>query len=186
MYNLKKKFYDGNDESIIEKGYSGLSTFGVIMADIKAIIGIIIGIILLIAGIICIRNKTHRTSTVNGIILNTSCVNSTNKSSVANYNCSFDAKYTINGKDFTKHFDTTDSDYKNNNDTIVLYYDPSNIDDISTMSDNLHVIGWFLIILAILIAISSIVWAVLANKFKPVAAISGLESGFDMLTGRGF
>ena len=54
------------------------------------------------------------------------------------------------------------------------------------MSDNLHGIGWGLLILGIVIIMFSILWAYLANKYKPVAAAEGIFSGVNMLAGRGF
>jgi hypothetical protein len=178
--------YDGADQTMSEDLYSGVSTFGVIMSDIKAVVGIIVAIILISLGIYFVRSKSHRTSTVDAVLSNTNCVNSNNGSTMSNFDCSFDATYTIDGKEFKKHFNTPQSNYKGNNDTITLYYDPSDNNDISPSSDNLHFIGWFLIVFAVIIAISSILWAFLANKYKPVAAASGVLSGINMITGRGF
>ena len=54
------------------------------------------------------------------------------------------------------------------------------------MSDNLHGFGLGLLLMGIIIIIFSILWAYLANKYKPVAAAEGVFSGVNMLAGRGF
>jgi hypothetical protein len=41
--------------------------------------------------------------------------------------------------------------------------------------------GWLFIGLGLLVSISGVVWAYLANKYKPIAAVSGTVSGIEML-----
>ena len=67
-----------------------------------------------------------------------------------------------------------------------MWYDPNNNTNIDIMSDNLHALGGGLLILGIFVIVFAILWAYLANKYKPVAAAEGVFSGVNMLSGRGW
>ena len=168
--------------------YSGVASFGVIMSDIRAIFGTFIGLIIIIVGIGMIIKKSFRTSTLIGNIKSSDCVeviyaNSNN----IEYNCNFTVNYSIGDKIQTKNFIDNYSNKKYNpNDTITLWYDPDNSNNIDIHSDNLHPIGWGLLIIGVIIIVSSILWAYLANKYKFVGALEGVLTGINMIGGRGF
>lgn len=61
-------------QSTGSKIYSGVSTFGMIMADFKAIIGTVIGIIMIIAGIVFIRRQGVYTQQGTGIVNQNTCL----------------------------------------------------------------------------------------------------------------
>ena len=163
--------------------YSGTATFGVIMSDLKAVFGVIIGIIFIAVGIYLIVKKVKRTATVDAVITNVICKQTVQQSNNdVEYSCTFDATYTIDGKSTTKNLSSLPSLEKLvDGATITLYYDPNNNTDISTESGNYHFFGWMFIGLGLLVSISGVVWAYLANKYKPIAAVSGAVSGIEML-----
>ena len=178
----KRNILDGSDDQI----YSGVATFGVVMSDIKAVVGSIIGLIMIIAGISFIVKKSFRTNTVDGTVKTSNCSEVIENNNIT-YSCDIGIEFTINGKTQTKSFKDSKSYKKYEvNDTVTLWYDPNNNTNIDIMSDNLHGIGWGLLILGIVIIMFSILWAYLANKYKPVAAAEGIFSGVNMLAGRGF
>jgi hypothetical protein len=162
--------------------YSGTASFGVIMSDLKAVFGVIIGIILISVGIYLIVKKVKRTSTVNATIANVNCVQTKQSNNDVEYSCKFDATYIIDGQTITKNLSSLPiNEELVEGSTITLYYDPNNQTDISTDSGNFHIIGWLCIAFGLLISISGVVWAYLANKYKPVAAVSGAITGIEML-----
>ena len=176
----KYKLDSGTGDDI----YTGVSTFGVIMSDIKAIIGSIIGLIAIIAGIILIVKKSTRTSTVDGIVIDSICDEVINNSNT-HYKCGIDIEYTINNKTTTKNFkDLNSNQFYQLGDTVTLWYDPNDVTNIDILSDNLHVFGWGLLIFGVCIIFFSILWAYLANKYKPVAAAEGVLSGINLISGR--
>ena len=163
--------------------YSGTASFGVIMSDLKAVFGVIIGIIFIAVGIYLIVKKVKRTATVDAVITTVKCTQINEKSNNdVEYSCKFDATYTIDGKSMTKNLSSLPSLQELvEGSTITLYYDPNHNTDISTDSGNYHLFGWLFIGLGLLVSISGVVWAYLANKYKPIAAVSGAVSGIEML-----
>jgi uncharacterized membrane protein len=181
-YRKRQSLADaGTDDNI----YTGVSTFGVIMADIKAVIFSIIGIILIVAGILMMIKKSHRTSTISGTVKVTDCTEVIDNKNIY-YECGIDVEYTINGKTQTKHFIDSNSQKKYAvGDTVTLWYDPNDNSNINIMSDDLHGLGLIFLIVGIVVIIFSILWAYLANKYKPVAAVEGVFTGANIITGRG-
>lgn len=179
---IHRRNMDGSDDQI----YTGVATFGVIMSDIKAVVGSIVGIIMIIIGIFFMFKKSFRTNTLVGTIKTSNCSEIIENNNI-NYNCDFSVEYNINGKIQSKPFTDTNSYKKYTvNDTITLWYDPNNNTNIGIMSDNLHSLGIGLIILGIIIIIFSILLAYLSNKYKPVAAAEGIFAGVNMIAGRGW
>jgi len=176
-------------ESTGDQIYSGVSTFGVIITDIKTVFGIIIGIIMVAIGIYLVRKKPVRTSQVAGVVTNSpNCIyKSSNNANDMGINCPVTLSFTASdGKKYNSNFTTDDGIQYKNGDQINIFYDPNDPKNNGQMSDNLKGVGWFLIVLAILIVISSIIWVILVNKYKPVAAFAGGMEGLNLLGGRGF
>jgi hypothetical protein len=180
--DTNKSYDSGTGDDI----YSGIATFGVVMSDIKAIMGSFIGIILIVVGIGMIIKKSFRTLTLIGTVKSSNCTEIIDSNNI-HYNCDFTVEYNVEGKTQTKSFSNTYSYKKYNvNDIITLWYDPDNTSNIDISSDNLHSLGWGILILGVIIIISSIIWAYLANKYKAVAALQGVLTGVNVIGGRGF
>lgn len=170
-----------SDKSVGDQIYSGVATVGVVMSTVKAIFGSIIGIILLIVGIILVTKKSVRTEKVFATIKKIIKCNQINDNKKISYSCTFTASYIINDKEYTNTFTSTGNIEKTENETITLYYNPNNLNDISIDSDNLHILGWILIVSSILLISILITWAYIAHKYKPIAALSGTVSGIEMV-----
>jgi hypothetical protein len=166
------------------KIYESSVDFGKIIADIKAVIGTIFGIILIGIGIAMANSKPNRIiSTIGTINNNPNCVvvNYNNKTGESSFSCSIDVSYTINGQNLNKTFKTTGQPYFKN-DMVTLYYDPNNISNIDMYSDDVRGIGYFLIILGLILIISSITWAYLANRFEFAAALTAGTTATSMFS----
>lgn len=163
--------------------YTGAAEYGKVMAIIKAAIAIVIGTIFIAVGIFLAVRKTNRTSFVSGTIINIpTCVeNGTNKS--INWNCNIIIQYVINGKTYKTPLNTNGNIHYLTGQTVDLYYDPNNITDIDMGTDNTHVIGYFIIVIAAITMIISIIWAYLATRYKSIAAVEGAYDAIDMVGG---
>jgi hypothetical protein len=175
-------------ESFGSEVYTGVADFGVIIADLKAIGGIIIGLIFIGIGIYLLVQKITRTATVTGIVLNpanatlctqNSTTTTTNSGSNTNtyYTCNFNVKYTVNDVDYKSLQRTNGSSQYFGGESIDLWYNPDNPNDASTSYDYSHGVGWVLIVIGVVIALSGIIWAWLANKYKIIGAYEGATTG---------
>lgn len=158
---------------ILDNVYSATSDFGKINAIISAFIVTIIGIFMIIVGIIFIKNKSILTSNSTGIIkLNSDCVQNTN-TWTCNMDVSFkDTKgdlYTIN------NLQSYDENKYINGGNITIYYDPNNPNNAKLQTDNKHIIGYFLVSIAIFIIIISWITVWLSQKYKIFAAAEGVN-----------
>jgi len=180
-------------QSTYSKIYSGTASFGAIMSDIKAIIGTVIGIIMIIVGIVLLRHKQKETMKGTAIITNTNpCSVSASKDDkgnpVINWTCNINATL-LND-------DGTQSNYSNiinagniqsstppyeYGQKISVWYDPNNKGNFSLTSDDYSVVGWFLIGFGIVAIIGSWVWAYFANKYKVIGAYEGVSTGVDFV-----
>ena len=167
-------------QSTDDKIYTGTVTFGRIMADIKAIVGTLIGLVAIAIGIFMVKTKYTKTKTTQSTISDVKCNQITLNSGNSTWNCKFTASYTIDNNKYTKQLSSDNQLFEGSE--ITLYYNPNNINEISTEKDIAHVIGWFCIGFGVLIIISSIVWAWLANRYKVVAAVGGVQSGLSIFS----
>ena len=162
--------------------YTGLAGFGKIEAVFGAIVITFIAIVLFIIGIILLLHKTNRTKTTTATIISASCDKDPDN---YNFDCSLKINYTINSTQYKNVEISTinDINYQESftqGEEIKVFYDPRNPTNVSTKSDNNHVIGWILIILAIIIVIISWFWVWITKKSKPVAAAGGVMGIADL------
>ena len=133
--------------------YSDVASFGVLAADIRLIIIIVISVIMIIIGISIVAQKVKRSKIVSGTITNSNCIEEQNTDSSGHttkyYNCTITVKCNINGTDVTPNFTITSFEKYVKDQKIDLYYDPNDITNINTFQDNYHFWGWLIIIIAI-------------------------------------
>ena len=191
-------------QSTGSKIYGGLSTFGAVMADMKAVVGSILGIVLIIVGIVLVRKKSIYTQMGTGIVLSNSCSDPSIQPSPVKDSKGFDINplqynwtctLTVKNSDDksqnpikkTRQIDTVTSSSRNFpypvNSTIPIYVNPNNQSDFDFSSDDTHVIGWVLIAIGPIMIIGSIVWAYFANKYKVIGAYEGVRTGVDIIRG---
>jgi len=175
--------------------YSGTAFFGAIMSDIKAIIGTAIGIIMIIVGIAFEKHKTIYSLLGNGKVYSSNLTPTASVDTDSNgkvigqpyqsWNGSIEI---INDKDTTKTPQTFQinsvrtPNYINPypvDKSIPIYVNPKDPTDFRLSSDDTSIIGWFFIIIGIIIIISSCVWAYFANKYKIIGAYEGVTTGID-------
>jgi hypothetical protein len=187
-------------QSTGSKIYTGVSTFGMIMADFKAIIGTVIGIIMITAGIVFIRRQGVYTQQGTGTVKSTKCNIPTPITDDQGkliqpiqyrWNCTITV-YNADDKSANPTTKTMQKTLTGNNPTIQPTQDGESIPiwinskdpkDFSLSSDDTHVIGWFLVIIGPILIIGSIAWAYFATKYKIIGAYEGVRTGVDMIRG---
>ena len=186
----------------VDKAYSGTAKFGRAVTDIKAIIATVITIPFIIWGITLIAHKIKRSAQVTGTIdsntnnmdgylcspnYNTSCQTLTDQygyvyydcTTSTSFTCNFRVKYRLPGGTtdlYTPYFTTNGGQYTFGQ-AVPLYYDPNNPTDIGMSQDDYAVAGWLMLVISLIILISSWVWVILTNSYKPLAAYAGAAEG---------
>lgn len=177
--------------------YSGTASFGAIMSDIKAIIGTVIGIIMIIVGIAFERHKTVYSLLGNGKVLDstnligTPVTDTDSNGKVTGSHISWTGSIeVVNDKDPSKTPQTFQINGVSTTNTlnpypvgksIPIYVNPKDPTDFRISSDDTSVIGWVLIGFGVLIIIGSWVWAYFANKYKVIGAYEGVSTGVDFV-----
>ena len=175
--NIKK---GGNTTEILKTVYDDTASVGRIMSWVNLVVGFFIGFILIVIGIVVLRNKSPTyDGKVNAKITKVECTGSGNNSS-----CTLTVTYDVNGKSYTVN--TLKNGVYNVGQTINIKYNSSNPQDITTDAMSNTAIGWILIGVGIIIIISVSVWTYIVQKNKTIAAASGVgnivgvaSSGFD-------
>ena len=159
---------------IIDNVYSATSDFGKINAIISAFVATIIGIFMIIVGIIFIKNKSILTATTTATItqINSACVQNNNI-----WTCNINVSFTdTTGKSYNiKNLQSSSQNNYTSGETITIYYEPDNPNNASLQTDNKHIIGYFLVSIAIFIIIISWVTVWLSQKYKIFAAAEGVN-----------
>jgi hypothetical protein len=145
--------------------YDASATFGRIMAYFKLAGGIIVGVILMLVGIYLIRKKPTLTSQVQAQVTAVKCQDASNQ-------CNATVQFVgADGKQYTSQLVGTYSVGQK----IMLNYDPTNPSSTSsgnTMSDKTA--GIIFLVFGILITLASGIWFYFVQKYKTVAAVSGV------------
>lgn len=142
------------------------SNFGIIIKDLKSMLACTIGFFIIIYSFYLLFHKTLRTSNITAVITDVNCSKVIHLSSLT-WNCYFKAKYQIGDKTYTNNFRTTGTDtIKNINDTITLYYDPNNVNNIDISVDNPRKFGFIMLAIGIIIPIIGITLSYFSNKDK--------------------
>jgi hypothetical protein len=160
-----------------EELYTGAAEFGKISAIISLVFLSIVCIGLIIGGIYLARQTDKLTSKVTGTVLNANCLPVANNQ----YSCSFQVKYTVNGKEYQRYFKRTSNEPVQVNDNIDIYYDPENPDNSRADYISKKLIGKILIGIGIFVLIGTIISTILTFKFKFFAAAQGAAAGINLI-----
>jgi hypothetical protein len=167
--------------------YSGAQSFGKIRAVFGVIFGTLFGIIAIIAGILLIKHKKKRTSSVignvvdqNGKSIPIQCISTVDENNNSMYNCNFQVSYSINNQNYSHPFNTS-SIYYNGLSQVTLYYDPDSPGDVSLDIDDYHKTGYIFIGIGIFILISSWVYLWIIMKYKFAAAANGVAGAAGLI-----
>lgn len=171
--------------------YSGAASFGKIRAIIGTILGTIIGIALIIGGIAAIKHKRIFTRKTIGKSVNSqnppqtipisNCDSTIVKDNNRQYQCHFIVQYTVENKNYTKIFNTNSNTNYSEQTDIVIYYDPTNPENVSLYEDDYKIVGYIFIGLGILLLLSSWIGLWIVYKYKFAAAASGVAGAIDMV-----
>lgn len=157
--------------------YNDAASLGRLRALIGLIAGVVIAVIMIIIGIarlISASSKKHTMSVVATVTQLTGCQSLT--PSNPSYECTVALSYTVNGVVYNvSSFSSTSKKMMAVGQTITVYYDPANPNDISNESRYYEKkIGWGLIGLAILIIGMAYFFWWLSNRYTFFAAAEGV------------
>ena len=161
--------------------YNGTAGFGAVMADLKAVLGCIVGLILIVLGFFLVFMKVTRSASLTATVSDVTCTSPITTNNNIQFNCNYTATYTLDHSGQTISITTTSVTKPANGSSITLYYNPNDHTDISSSSGNYHVVGWVCVGLGILVAVSFILWAYLANRYKAIGAAEGVISGVGLI-----
>ena len=161
---------------IADSIYSDTAGFGKLYALWSAIIGTLIGIILIIVSIIAFRHKITLTSKTSGVVNEApNC----NKDSDNNESCSFKVKLKATGE--TVNIDTNYVvNYKLGDKINTIYYNPDDTSKAALEPDNETMLAIILLIMGIFAIIIPWVIVWLTNHFKAFAAVEGAEGVYNI------
>jgi hypothetical protein len=163
--------------------YTGVASFGRIMAVVGAVIATIIGLLMFGFGIHILVSKSNKVKTT-GQTITVHCDPWTkyeNNSSKLMYKCSLAVKYLVDGKWVHGHLTVDSGTRYTDGENINLYYDKENPSNIGMDGPVPHNVGWLLIVLGILFVAGSWLWVYLTRKYKFAAAMQGADSGLGLL-----
>ena len=172
-------------KSLGQEMYSGTAEFGRIMAIIGAVVATLIGIGLIIFGGILTTHKTQFSASVQGTVIDSSmCVPTNNDDGSITETCMVAAHYNVGSQCKPCMIaGTVTSSVPYTSGFITVYYDPSDPKQASLNSDDSTVGGWVMIAIGIVMIIFSWLWVWITRKYKIAAAVGGVTSGLDILSG---
>lgn len=171
---------------------------GYFFADWRAIGSVLLFFLCAIGSIILLSKKQVKKSKTTGQIITVSpspanlCTKvqdvytSNNQPVVLNeYECTFTARYTIDSTSYTHKFTSRSQTEYKTGDSISVYYDPNNIDDVSLTDgiDARHIFGYFLLTLAVIFffaELGALFWLYAVNKDDTIAKATGVLGTVDV------
>ena len=146
--------------------YDATATIGIAYSIFSAVIATIICSIAIYVGVWVKNLNKDKTQKTVGLVTEATCTNSKkDKSCVATIN------FKANKVDYTVSSSTLGIVNKGQN--IDIYYDPKNPNNFTSNSYT-NIVGWVIIIFAVIVLIISWGWLIMTIMFKPVAAASGV------------
>jgi len=144
--------------------YDATAMIGIAYAIFTTIIATIICSFLIYFGVWIKNMDADKTAKAVGVVKDAIC-NTKEKSCVATIN------YTVDNVEYS--VSSTTGGVVNKGQNIDVYYDPKNPNNFSSNSYT-YVIGWVIIVIAVIILLSSWGWLIMTIFFKPIAAASGV------------
>jgi len=172
-------------QSVPSQLYGDAAQLGQVWTTIQLFFGGFFVILGILIGVYLITKKTKYSQTVDATITTVSCqpnvnTTTTTKDGVATssqkttYTCIMDLTYNVNNKEYKTKQTTngTENPYAINQ-TLRLYYDPSNPIDVSQASDDSSAIGWIVVVVSLFILIGLLISWWLSRRYKLYAAAQG-------------
>jgi hypothetical protein len=163
----------GDTMKTMQPVYDVTASIGIVYAIFSAIMATIICGIAIYAGIWVKNLNADKTAKTIGTIIEATCSKTKNdKSCVATIN------YTVKDVEYSVSATTG---IVNKGQTLNIFYDPKNPNNFSIFNNTTNIIGWIIIIIAIIILLSSWGWLIMTIFFKPVAAATGVGAVADAI-----
>ena len=149
--------------------YSGVADLGKARAASGLVVGIIVCILFFTTGFYAI--SLHDTRTTSAIINNTKCTYDANNA----VSCLSDLTFNVDKK--TYYSSLNENKYRNKGDTIIIKYNPSEPSNIiSNDSLSSQKFGSILMVVGILFLLCTIGMYYFTYKYKPIAAMQGIDT----------
>ena len=170
-------------KKVVKKAYKGAVNLGTFETRVHTYLGYFVGILLGAFALFLIFRKNKYSGKTTGTI---KAVNGGNICSVKNsdpkntsYSCTFNLEYSANGQSQTKTFtDIITSKQYADGQTLTIYFNPNQLDDISLTSDTPKSLGFVLLGVAFFIIFLSWYQYYKVKKFKFLAAEEGVNTFF--------
>lgn len=178
------------------KIYSGVATFGVVVSTVLAIFGTLFGIIFIVSGFKLRSKYSNRSSMTNGIVINNpNCkphkllqpdkeqiLDNTDVVNEVFWNCTnVQVSYKINDKVLSKTMSTDDTRKLIRDDSVIVYFDPDNTENVSLEPDNRAEIGLAFIFVGISVLVLAFLRLYLSRRYKFIAALGGASTAADLI-----
>lgn len=185
MKNIKNKNSKNKGGALADDMYNGAAAYGTFTALINLIFSVFITIIMISIGIFLLINPGKHSESTQGIIITSNCSSKTVKSNkggtltqTTQNNCSPNVKYTVNGKEYDKTYESMSVfTFYSSGQNVTILYNPENPEDsvIKTFF-NRKTIAWILIGLSILILVGSAINYYIVKTYKFAAAGEGVAN----------
>jgi hypothetical protein len=160
--------------------YEGLGTIGKTYNILKFIVILFIFTIVIIFGFMYIKSYNNKIK-ITGRFSDISCNSRKTVDNKIEYFCNGHVIYNIDNKEYIRTYSVPYTIH--NNQEVVVYYNPSNVDDF-IIGNNKYYIGIAMIVIACLIIVSTLFWMIVSLKYDQVAAFSGASVVYNMINNR--
>lgn len=170
------------EEESIQKGlgeqvYSGAATFGLFMANLAAILGSIVGLLLIGFGVKYWGQKEKYSVEIQGRILEAQCAPIMDGKE-QKHQCLLKIEYVVEGKSFTLETSRSDQFYAKGF-NVTIRYDPEHPQD-ATMNGSAKTMGKILVGVGAVLMIAVWISWYIKRRFKFAAAAGGVGTAFQM------
>lgn len=177
------KSKESKSKSLGKEIYDDAGEFGKIMSIIGVIIGTLLGVALIIGGTMAVRSKSVLTETVVGKITNDPSCSVVKESDGGDHvDCiDIEIEYEIDGETYKIVETSSGINTYIKDEDVTLYYDPTDPSDARLQSDNVHAIGWVLIVIGIIILIIAWSWYFITRASKFASVVGGAGATVQIL-----
>jgi len=163
-----------------EQIYDGSNELGKFIVDVRMIIALIIGLLMIVVGMyLLINNDDDQFIDVKGIVSNAYCKQTTtyyDGKPTVNNKCIITVTYKIDNVSYSKSIYTSDSNEYITGQPINLSVRKTDMNDVSIASFKKHTIAMFLFVGSIFVAGFAYFQYYLTHNYKPYAAAQGAST----------
>lgn len=184
---LSQTFSSARQMGVGKKIYSGTAGFGRVTSWIRAVVGTLLAIVLIVVGAALIRHKGKLSETTDGTVKSIAggaCVPQKDPNESTQYQCSgMVITYNVGGKSYSITVsETGNTNYVVGQTNVSIHYDPNDPKTASLYSDDDRVPGYIALCFGILILFGVWINVYLTSHYKSYAAVEGVATGVGMLS----